>query len=151
MTAARSIDRTRIVAEARSWIGTPYHHQASVKGIGCDCLGLVRGVWRGLYGDEPELPPPYSSDWAEALSRETLAEAAGRHMMLVALAAIRPGDVLLFAMKDHAPAKHCTIMTAPGLMIHAIESHPVAEVTLWNSDRAGRRLRFAFSFPRLID
>ena len=24
--------RTRIMAEARAWIGTPYHHQASVKG-----------------------------------------------------------------------------------------------------------------------
>ena len=39
-------DRTDIVAEARAWIGTPYRHQASLKGVGCDCLGLVRGVWR---------------------------------------------------------------------------------------------------------
>ena len=45
-----------IVAEARSWIGTPYRHQTSVKGIGCDCLGLVRGVWRACLGREPELP-----------------------------------------------------------------------------------------------
>ncbi|MFL5163197.1 MAG: peptidase P60, partial [Microvirga sp.] len=45
-----------ILAEARSWIGTPYRHQASLKGIGCDCLGLLRGVWRGVMGREPELP-----------------------------------------------------------------------------------------------
>src|SRR5215207_7343246 len=37
--------REQIVAAARGWIGTPYHHQASVKGVGCDCLGLIRGLW----------------------------------------------------------------------------------------------------------
>jgi NlpC/P60 family putative phage cell wall peptidase len=47
-----------VVAEAMDWIGTPYRHQASRKGVGCDCLGLVRGVWRALYGREPEAPGP---------------------------------------------------------------------------------------------
>ena len=46
-----------IVREARTWLGTPYLHQASVRGAGCDCLGLVRGVWRALYGREPEAVP----------------------------------------------------------------------------------------------
>ena len=44
---------------ARGWIGTPYRHQASLKGVGCDCLGLVRGVWREVMGEEPEAPPAY--------------------------------------------------------------------------------------------
>src|SRR5690606_4769974 len=43
-----------IVAEALEWVGTPYRHQASLKGVACDCLGLVRGVWRSIYGLEPE-------------------------------------------------------------------------------------------------
>ena len=60
--------RAAIVAAARSWIGTPYRHQASLKGVGCDCLGLLRGVWRDVVGDEPERPPAYSRDWAEASS-----------------------------------------------------------------------------------
>ena len=51
-------DTNLILTEARSWIGTPYRHQASLKGIGCDCLGLLRGVWRGVMGEEPELPQP---------------------------------------------------------------------------------------------
>lgn len=55
-----------IVAEALTWLGTPYRHQASVKGVGCDCLGLVRGVWRAVYGSEPEAAPGYTPDWAEA-------------------------------------------------------------------------------------
>lgn len=145
------VSRADIVAETRSWIGTPYAHQASLKSIGCDCLGLVRGVWRALYGDEPEEPPPYSRDWAEARGRETLAEAAGRHMLPVAIERIRPGAVLLFAMKDHSPAKHCAILTAPGRMVHSIEAHPVAEVSLWRGGESSRRIRFAFSFPDLTD
>jgi len=139
------IDRAAIITEARQWIGTPYHHQASVKGIGCDCLGLVRGVWSALYGCDPEEPPPYSRDWAEAKGRETLAEAAARHMRRVALQKIAPGDVLLFALNDHAPAKHCAILSEQGRMVHSYEAHPVAEVTLspwWH-----RRIRFAFAFP----
>jgi NlpC/P60 family putative phage cell wall peptidase len=70
-----------VVAEARSWIGTPYQHQASLKGVGCDCLGLVRGVWRATIGAEPEPMPPYAPDWAEAASGEPLVEAALRHLV----------------------------------------------------------------------
>ena len=56
----------RVLDAAVGWIGTPYRHQASQKGVGCDCLGLVRGVWREVYGSEPDRPGPYAPDWAEA-------------------------------------------------------------------------------------
>lgn len=151
MAVRSTISRAGIVAEARSWIGTPYLHQASLKGAGCDCLGLVRGVWRAIFREEPERPPPYTRDWAEAKGRETLAEAAGRHMIPAALDAIRPGDVVLYAMREGAPAKHCAIVTAPGRMVHSIEAHPVAEVALWRPRAYGRRMRFAFSFPGISD
>ena len=55
-----SITRSQIVAPRAGWIGTPYRHQAWLKGVGCDCLGLVRGVWRELFGGEPEPLPAYS-------------------------------------------------------------------------------------------
>jgi NlpC/P60 family putative phage cell wall peptidase len=42
------IYRAQIADEARQWVGTPWRHQASLKGIGCDCIGLVRGVARAL-------------------------------------------------------------------------------------------------------
>ena len=73
--------RADIVALARGWLGTPYHHQASLKGVGCDCLGLIRGVYAEACGQPAETPPPYSRDWAEASARETMIEAAGRHMI----------------------------------------------------------------------
>ena len=56
-------DPDAVIAAARGWLGTPYHDQASLRGVGCDCLGLARGVWREVVGDEPFPTPPYSRDW----------------------------------------------------------------------------------------
>ena len=137
--------RARIVAEARRWIGTPYHHQASLQGVGCDCLGLVRGVWRGCVGAEPEAPGPYSPDWAEALRVESLALAAGRHLSPVALDKWRPGDVLLFRWRAHVPAKHLAIAASRSTMIHAHDGACVAEVAV--TDWWLRHLAFVFAFP----
>ncbi|OYW84870.1 MAG: peptidase P60, partial [Hyphomonas sp. 32-62-5] len=111
--------RAEIVAAARGWLGTPYRHQASLKGAGCDCLGLVRGVWREVIGPEPEAPPPYTPDWAEALGRETLLEAARRRLDEVVPVAARAGDVLIFRMGMGVPAKHCAILSNDGRIIHA--------------------------------
>jgi NlpC/P60 family putative phage cell wall peptidase len=134
-----------IIAEARSWIGTPYRHQASLKGVGCDCLGLVRGVWRAFYGAEPEPVPPYAPDWAEAAEGEPLVAAARRHLIEVPAAAFAPADVLLFRWRANLPAKHAAIATAFDRMVHAHDGAAVAEVAIapwwW------RRLAFAFRFP----
>ncbi|MCO5092556.1 NlpC/P60 family protein [Bosea sp. (in: a-proteobacteria)] len=141
--------RAEIVAAARLWLGTPYHHQASLCGVGCDCLGLVRGVWRELCGAEPEAPPPYSQSWAESLGQETLALAAARHLRPLAVEHARPGDALLFRWREHLPAKHCAILSAPGSLIHAHDGAAVAEVAFTPWWR--RHLSHAFSFPGVTD
>lgn len=143
------ISRAAIVAEARAWVGTPYRHQASLKGIGCDCLGLVRGVWRALHGDEPEVAPPYAPDWAEAAHGEPLAEAALRHLHPVDPAVFAAGDVLLFRWRPSLAAKHAAIATGPQSMVHAHDGAAVAEVALaawWR-----RRIAYAFRFPGVAD
>ncbi len=139
------ITRTAILAEARDWIGTPYQHQASAKHAGCDCLGLVRGVWRVLYGEEPELAPAYTPDWAERLSEETLYDAARRHLTEVALDAAASGDVLLFRMHDGAPMKHVAILDEGGVLIHAYWGRAVVRSRFAPWWRA--RCAAAFSFP----
>lgn len=139
------IAREDIVAEARSWLGTPYRHQASVKGVGTDCLGLVRGVYRALLRGEPEQPPAYSADWAEAGRKELLREAARRHLVEIAPETASRGDVVLFRMLRNGPAKHAAILTAPARMIHAYTGHAVMETAM--SPWWRRRLAFAFSFP----
>jgi NlpC/P60 family putative phage cell wall peptidase len=141
------ITSSDIVAQAREWIGTPYRHQASLKGVGCDCLGLVRGVWRALYGEEPERVPAYSRDWAEANACEMLAQAGARHLVPVAREWIAPGDVLLFRWRAGLVAKHAAILTGNDTMIHAHDGAAVAEVAFapwWR-----RRLAYAFRFPEL--
>jgi NlpC/P60 family putative phage cell wall peptidase len=137
--------RARIVATARRWIGTPYHHQASLEGVGCDCLGLVRGVWREIFGAEPETPPPYSRDWAEASGIETLLTAARSYFLETPPTAAQPGDVLVFRLNAGTVAKHAGILASPTTFIHAAEGASVAEVSLvpwWR-----RRLAAAFAFP----
>jgi NlpC/P60 family putative phage cell wall peptidase len=141
-------DAARIVGEARTWIGTPYRHRASLRGVGCDCLGLLRGVWREVCGAEPEPVPPYAPDWAEVNGTDRLAAAARRWLVEIAPAEAAPGDVLLFRWRPHLPAKHAAILSAPDRMIHAYDGAAVAEVhfaPFWR-----RRLAFAFSFPSSI-
>ncbi len=138
----------RIVDEARGWIGTPYLHQASVKGAGADCLGLLRGVWREVMGPEPEPVPAYTADWAEPDRREVLMEAAGRLLIAKGLRAVALGDVLLFRMREGSIAKHLGIQSSFGpsaAFVHAYTHHGVIESPLslpWE-----RRIAARFAFP----
>ena len=118
---------------ARGWIGTPYVHQAAAKGAGCDCLGLIRGLWRERMGAEPEAVPPYSMDWSEPQGEEQLWAAALRHMAVKNSGAPAPGDVLLFRMRHGAVAKHLGLQARIGAspsFIHAYARHGVVESPL---------------------
>ena len=138
-------DPDLVIAAARGWLGTPYHDQASVKGAGCDCLGLARGVWREVVGPEPLPVPAYSRDWGEQGPFEVLADGAGRWMHLVPVADAGPGALVLFRMRRGAIAKHIGILTSERSFIHAYEGLGVIEeplTTAW-----ARRIALAFLFP----
>lgn len=134
--------------QARLWIGTPYVHQASCLGAGTDCLGLVRGVWRGLFGEEPEMPPAYTRDWGDMSDDEILWRAAMQHLRAKPLHEAATGDVLLFRMKDGAVAKHLGVQGKTGVeasFVHAFSGHAVVESALtrpW-----ARRIVARFAFP----
>ena len=138
-------DPEAVIAAARGWLGTPYHDQASLCGVGCDCLGLARGVWRDLVGAEPQPIPPYSRDWGETGAREVLADGARAMMIEIPVGQIGPGALVLFRMAPRAIAKHVGILTAPDRFIHAYDRLGVIEkalTTAWV-----RRIAFAFRFP----
>ncbi len=144
--ALKPADPQKVIAAAHGWIGTPYHDQASVKGVGCDCLGLARGVWREVVGSETLPVPPYSRDWGETGGREVLADSAARVLIRIDPLEADPGSVVLFRMRTGAIVKHVGILTGEGSFIHSYERLGVIEEPLTLAWR--RRIAFAFLFPR---
>ncbi len=163
----RLLARPRIAAAARAWIGTPYVHQASAKGQGTDCLGLLRGLYAELYGAEPEAPPPYTPDWNEAhASEEPLLSAARRHLKEgphpsrfarrplpagevegagAGEGLILPGQILIFRILPAGPAKHCGVAVSDDYFVHAYAGRAVIES--WLSRWWTERLAGVFEFP----
>jgi NlpC/P60 family putative phage cell wall peptidase len=139
---------SRAVEIASGWIGTPYLHQCSMRGAGCDCLGLLRGIWREMLGPEPEAVPAYSRDWSEPEGEERLWAAALRHLVAKPLDREAAGDILLFRMREGAVAKHLGLQAGTGQeasFIHAYSGHGVVESALtppWE-----RRIVARFAFP----
>ncbi|HTJ56989.1 MAG TPA: NlpC/P60 family protein [Devosiaceae bacterium] len=133
-----------IITAARAWLGTPYRHQATTLGAGCDCLGLLRGVWRMLYGDEPVAVPPYRADWRDLGSAETLLAAANR-FLTPASPPLAAGQVVLFRLAGLQSPRHCGIMVSPERFIHAQERLGVIEANLTDGWR--RRVAGVFGFP----
>ncbi|MEL7150252.1 MAG: NlpC/P60 family protein [Pseudomonadota bacterium] len=134
----------RVVEEARLWLGTPYRHQASTRGAGCDCLGLLRGVWRVVHGTEPEVPP-YSPDWDEVAREDVLFAAAQTYLVQDSLDRLAAGYVVLFRMRQGAVAKHLGIYSGRDRFIHAYCGHGVVESSL--SEPWRRRIVAVFRFP----
>ena len=129
-----------VVAAARRWLGTPYRHQASVLGAGCDCLGLVRGVFRDVVGPEPWTVPPYRAGWRGDWG---LAEAAER--FLRPADGLAAGHLVLFRLGRTVAARHCGILVAADRFVHAQERIGVVEVDLTVGWR--RRVAGCFEFP----
>ncbi len=138
-----------IIALARSWIGTPYEHQASCRAAGTDCLGLLRGVWRDLIGAEPEQLPAYTPDWSEPSRSEDLLAAADRNLVRLIGLDGGPGDIVVMRMSDGAVAKHVGILARAQqghlTLIHAYSGHGVVESPLTPS--WARRIAGVYRFP----
>jgi NlpC/P60 family putative phage cell wall peptidase len=144
--------RRRIVEHARSWIGTPYQHQASVVGRGCDCLGLVRGVWREMLGAEPVAALDYSPSWGEVAHEEVLQSALQKYFEPETLDPTRSGCVISFRIHKRSIVKHIAItmgcVNDQPQMIHSYNNNGVVLSPLnaaWIRRCAGQ-----YSFPRRI-
>jgi len=135
-----------VVAAARRFLGTPYRHQASLAGAGCDCLGLLRGVWWALYGAEPMAVPAYRADMRDPTNAGALQRAAER-LLVAEGGPLGAGQVVLFRLDGMIEAKHCGILVGPERFIHAQERLGVVEANL--TEAWMRRVSGRFRFPPL--
>ncbi len=115
-----------VVAEARSWIDTPFIWQASVKGRGCDCKGLIAGVAGALGRPEAISLPARIADYRKVNPKQLK---AGLAALFDPTAEPGPGDILL--LKVAGVAQHLAIF-AGATMIHTYAKGPakVIEVPL---------------------
>ncbi|MBK5911472.1 hypothetical protein CCR85_08205 [Rhodothalassium salexigens] len=127
-----------IVALARRWLGTPWHHQGRVRGVGVDCAGLVIGVARDL-----GLDPVDVTGYARRPDSDELARLVRAHLAEIPLARAGPGAVLLLRIDDRA--QHLGILTDVGLLHAYAPARRVVEHridALW-----AERIVGAFVFP----
>lgn len=113
--------RAEVVAEARTWIGTRFHHQARVKGTGVDCINLVMAVGTDLgFGDGAkwENYPEYHG-YGKSPNGPLLIEGCERFMERIAIQQALPGDVLVMRFVEEP--QHFAIITeaAPMYIVHA--------------------------------
>ena len=136
--------REDVIAEARSWLGTPWHHQAAVKGVGCDCIGFVRGVAERFLGPIP-MALDYTPTWHLYRAEPRMFDGFGTVADEIDPAEALAADILLFGA-GKGPAHHCAFLTSAGGLIHCYqEAGRVVEhdfSPLWRP-----RLRHAFRFP----
>ncbi len=85
-----------MVAEARSWLGTPYVHQGRVKGAGVDCAGLVICVGHALGLTEFD-----ADGYARLPDGWRLMALCEAHMDRIGVDEIAPGDVVLLRWRRY--------------------------------------------------
>ncbi|MGB7431461.1 MAG: NlpC/P60 family protein [Ahrensia sp.] len=139
--------RRAVLNEAQRWLGTPYRHQASRLGVGADCLGLIVGIWRTIYGTAPAIPADYAADWTIGADNDPLFDAAAAHCKQVPFDEARPGDLLTFRWTPCLPSRHLALLADKSTIIHAYERHGVLQSSLVPFWR--RRVSGAFEFPPL--
>ena len=148
------ITREQVIQEAREWIGTPWHHQACVKGEGADCAMFIVGVAlnTGLMTEEQtEMVPAYPKDWHLHNEESMLIPIVEQFdVVQIPVEEAVPGDIIMF--KVAKCESHLGLLTEEGWFIHAFSSVKVNRVIESRlDDRWKRRLTRAYRFTEFVD
>lgn len=141
--------REEIVNEARQWVGCKWIHQACVRGVACDCVGLVRGVHAQLTGDAFVGDYDYPATWHLFKEDEKLCQECRKYLVEIPVAAAGAGDILLFGFRPRFPAHHLAILTGDGTIIHSYMDVGVVVETTYNEEWRSM-VRFAFRYPEAM-
>jgi len=110
-------ERARVVAAARAWRGTPYHHMADIPGVGVDCAMILVRVFCDLGLVAPFDPRPYTKDWFLHRDDERYLGHLLAHATQVTAPAI--GDMIVFRLGRCFSHGGIVVGTAPLLIVHA--------------------------------
>jgi NlpC/P60 family putative phage cell wall peptidase len=132
------MQRNAVIAEARTWIGTPFHHAAQIKGVGVDCAMFPLAVYSAIGAIKPFKVSPYSAQWH-------LHQDAERYLQIARSVATeienpQPGDFALF--KFGRCYSHGAIITGYPELIHAYIGQGVAPARADQQPLAGRPVKF---------
>lgn len=106
-----------VAAQAREWLGTPFKWQASQRGVGCDCKGLLWGVARELGFPEAESLYAKVADYAGDRPVPSALLKEGFAAIFDPVEELQPGDVLL--LKVGSKPAHIAIVSSDTRVIHA--------------------------------
>jgi cell wall-associated NlpC family hydrolase len=135
--------REQVIAEARTWLGTPYHHHARIKGAGVDCAQLLIEV----YHEVGLIPRPdvgnYPTQWHLHRGEELYLHWIERYGVRVAEP--RPGDVAVWQFG--LTFSHGGIIVSDVDVIHALRDAGCVTITaLREQPLADRPVRFYTMF-----
>lgn len=131
-----------IVAEARKWLGTPFHHEARVLGHGVDCIGLVLAVANAFNMDVPN-----QTGYARTPEEARLLEGLDIYTHRINACDSQPGDIVVIPVEKKL--RHLAILTDIGI-IHAFE--PAGMVVEHSINEKWRRMfRRFYRFPEVVN
>lgn len=124
--------RTAVVAEAMTWLKTPYHHNARVKGAGCDCAQFPAAVYEAA-GLMDHVEPIYPHDWHLHRSEELYLEWAAKVGAVEILPErAGPGDFIIW--RFGRTFSHGAIFVDPPMIIHATAQAEMVTLDHWTHD-----------------
>lgn len=149
----RTVDRSTVVNEAMTWLGTPYAHEKHTKGEGVDCINLLLEVWKACH---PESAIEYDDRWAFVNSSDDFRREAAPYWQEIPFEESKIGDILIFRPYYRGKAVHCGMIISrlPSLaygkpdnrrVIHCYNSVGVVADDL--PEAWVRRCLIAFRFP----
>jgi cell wall-associated NlpC family hydrolase len=144
VTPEEQAQREAVVAEAATWLRTPYHHMGDVKGVGVDCAMILVRVY-GAAGIIPaDLDPrPYPFDWHLHRSDERYLGWLGQYGALVDEPQI--GDVVVW--KFGRCYSHAGIYIGDRRVIHSYLGIGVYESGMDDDPLASRSVQFYTLWP----
>lgn len=129
--------RLAVVAEARTWVGTPFHHAARVKGAGVDCANLLVAVFAAT-GLIPDLAlEHYPQDWHMHRDEPRFMDMLSLYADPVPDGEAQPGDIAMFRYGRHAA--HGAIVVGWPVVIHAWRDAGKVVMTEANAGPLGER------------